>query len=69
MCQSFYYKIRKLSQNSTILLQNAPVISKRDAYYKICRHNVQIYTGALKNYDNAEESNRFLHSAREKCKL
>ena len=32
-----YYKMRQLSQNATILLQNATVITKCDIYYKLLR--------------------------------
>ena len=35
----FYYKMRQLIQNITILLQNAAVITKCYVYYKMCRYN------------------------------
>ena len=39
MCQVFYYKMRQILQSTTILLQNATDITKRNMYYKIHRCN------------------------------
>ena len=40
MRQIFYYKMRQLLQNATILLQNATIITKCDVCYKLRQYNV-----------------------------
>ena len=42
--RQFYYKMRQLLQNATILLQNAPGITKCDVYYKLRQYNCQYCT-------------------------
>ena len=37
---TFFYKIRKLLQNASILFQNAAVITKCDVYYKMCQYTL-----------------------------
>ena len=39
----FYYKIRRLLEYATILLQNATVITKWDVYYKLRQYTEQTH--------------------------
>ena len=43
MWQLFYYKMRQLLQNATILLQNATAIAKCDVYYKLRQYTDNSY--------------------------
>ena len=38
--RQFYYKMRHLLQNTTILLQNVTVTTKCDVYYKLRQYNI-----------------------------
>ena len=41
--RQFYYKMRQLLQNTTILLQGVTVTTKCDVYYKLRQYNIVTY--------------------------